>query len=343
MGGITKDQIDFLKLAYDKHLELLKHYSSQVFQTRLSIVTISLLVWGALLGVYNPVSASGKFPVLGTVIDTKGFLAFLAAMAVGVFFLMENAYFKRFLQVVAVLHRIENQLDVQLYCRGYDRKSPWPLSLYYIIAAIGFCAYFVCESAEINSWNGQSILVALLMATIPLAFLVFAVRQVVVLAWLLPSHARYSGAKTMFAASSRSEAKILDPIKKAFGFMKHHVENVGQGVPNELSYLSNEVNNPEGRLFAAYRRLTSVKNAEAHVTPHKHTVDQMYCWIGSNEDLSGLQIEVLLDGRSTIVDSPKSVYIPAGVEHSHRYVSGDGHFVGILITEGRSYNDVTID
>jgi 2-isopropylmalate synthase len=69
----------------------------------------------------------------------------------------------------------------------------------------------------------------------------------------------------------------------------------------------------------------------------------MYCWIGSREDLTGLRVEVVLDGKSTLVESPKSVYIPAGVIHSHRYVEGDGHFVGILITEGRSYNDVTKD
>lgn len=123
--------------------------------------------------------------------------------------------------------------------------------------------------------------------------------------------------------------------------MKHHITNVGQGVPNHLTYLSNDENNSEGRLFTAYRRLENVDNADAHVSLHSHTVDQMYCWIGANADLAGLIVEVQLDGKTFLIESPKSVYIPAGVIHGHRYIRGSGHFIGILITEGKSYNEVT--
>ncbi len=140
---------------------------------------------------------------------------------------------------------------------------------------------------------------------------------------------------------TKTSQLILTPTTANFGFMKHHNTGVGHGVPDELTYLSNDQNNPTGRLFAAYRRLSDVDNAEPHVNLHSHTVDQMYCWIGANEDLTGLTVEVFLDGESHIVESPKSVYIPAGVVHGHRYVKGSGHFMGILVTEGKSYNDVT--
>jgi hypothetical protein len=258
---------------------------------------------------------------------------------------MENSYFKRFLQIIAVTHRIEEELGVHLYCRGYDRKSPWPLSAYYILTAIGYTVFFIHETGTINNWSRTSAYAAALCSSAPLFIVAFAIMQVNSLATLLPNHPSYSPPKSHAKnmPSYNESARIVTPITKAFGFMKHHVENVGQGVPNELTYLSNEINNPSGRLFAAYRRLTAVNNAESHVTPHTHTVDQMYCWIGCREDLTGLKVEVVLDGKATVVESPKSVYIPAGVTHSHRYVEGDGHFIGILITDGRSYNDVTND
>lgn len=134
---------------------------------------------------------------------------------------------------------------------------------------------------------------------------------------------------------------IIEPIQSNFGFMKHHITGVGKGVPDTLTFLSNEKNNPDGKFFVAYRRLELVDNAEPHVNLHKHTVDQMYSWIGINEDLSGLTVEVFLEDQSFIVNSPKSVLIPAGVKHAHRYVSGKGHFIGFLLTNGLSYNEVT--
>ena len=67
----------------------------------------------------------------------------------------------------------------------------------------------------------------------------------------------------------------------------------------------------------------------------------MYCWIGDFDDLSGLTVEVFIEDESFIVESPKSVLIPAGTKHAHRYVSGFGHFFGILLTLVKSYNDVT--
>lgn len=142
-------------------------------------------------------------------------------------------------------------------------------------------------------------------------------------------------------ATSRTHPLILSPRKANFAFMKYHVTNVGEGVPNELTYLSDEKINPGGMIFAAYRRLGNVQDAEPHVQMHAHDVPQLYCWVGDQADLSGLKIEVFIEDESFIVESPKSVYLPAGVRHAHRYVSGSGHFMGILVTGGKSYNDVT--
>ena len=137
------------------------------------------------------------------------------------------------------------------------------------------------------------------------------------------------------------ERLIIEPIQSHLGVLKHHVTGVGRGVPDLLTFLANEQNNPEGKVFVTYRRLEGVDSPQSHVNLHKHTVEQMYCWIGANEDLSGLTVEVFIEDQSWIVESPKSVLIPAGIKHAHRYISGTGHFFGILLTEGQSYNEVT--
>ncbi len=135
---------------------------------------------------------------------------------------------------------------------------------------------------------------------------------------------------------------IITPYIKDYDFMKHHIPGVGKGVPSFFHYLSDEKNNPDGKLFVAYRRLENVQDAKPHVSLHKHTVDQAYVWIGNEPDLSGLTVEVFLGDEKFLVTSPRLVYIPAGVPHAHRYVSGSGHFLGILLTGGKSYNEVTI-
>lgn len=145
----------------------------------------------------------------------------------------------------------------------------------------------------------------------------------------------------MVDRSENLERLIIEPIQSNFGFMKHHVTGIGKGVPDTLTFLSNEINNPDGKFFVAYRRLENVDNAEPHVKQHTHSVDQMYCWIGESDDLTGLTVEVFLEDQSFTVTSPKSLLIPAGTKHAHRYVSGKGHFIGILLTNGSSYNEVT--
>jgi hypothetical protein len=134
---------------------------------------------------------------------------------------------------------------------------------------------------------------------------------------------------------------ILKVRKITFSKMKSHTTK-GIGISPILYRFSDEINNPKGKIFVASRILKNVKNSKPHVKLHKHTVDQMYMWIGSKNDMRGLVIEVFLENESYILETPVAVYIPAGISHSHRYIKGSGYFVGILLTGGKSYNEVTL-
>lgn len=134
--------------------------------------------------------------------------------------------------------------------------------------------------------------------------------------------------------------RIVEPRVKDYSFMKHHISGA-KGVPRSLTYLLDEQNDPQSKLFMACRRIVNVHDAAPHVDLHTHSVTQTYCWIGDNNDLRGLTVELITDETTILLDSPKTVVIPAGVRHAHRYISGSGIFIGIVETNGKSYNEVT--
>ena len=134
---------------------------------------------------------------------------------------------------------------------------------------------------------------------------------------------------------------ILKVEKRPFKELKRHKGEVTGGLNPFLYFFSDHKNNPKGKIFVASRILRDIKNAKPHIEFHKHTVDQMYMWIGPKKGMRGLKVEVFLDKEKYILESPCAVYIPARLKHSHRYLSGPGYFVGILITKGKSYNQVT--
>lgn len=76
------------------------------------------------------------------------------------------------------------------------------------------------------------------------------------------------------------------------------------------------------------------------VSPHTHNCDSVYLLIGDKEDLTGLTSEVTMEDEMYTVSSPASIFIPKGVEHSSRILSGSGKY--ILIVLNPVYNDSVI-
>jgi 2-isopropylmalate synthase len=60
-------------------------------------------------------------------------------------------------------------------------------------------------------------------------------------------------------------------------------------------------------------------------------VDSLFLFLGTREDLSGLEVEVSLGDRVFRVVSPASVFIPAGLMHSYKFVAGSGLFINHVL------------
>ena len=68
-----------------------------------------------------------------------------------------------------------------------------------------------------------------------------------------------------------------------------------------------------------------------HVESHRHNVDSLYLFLGGESGLRGLQVEVQLGETSKLLESPASVFIPAGVDHTYRVIEGSGLNVNFVL------------
>lgn len=70
---------------------------------------------------------------------------------------------------------------------------------------------------------------------------------------------------------------------------------------------------------------------EKHVDTHAHHCDSAFIFWGDAPDGSGLVCHVRLGDTEKRIESPASVFIPAGIEHSYHYVSGKGTYTNIVL------------
>lgn len=70
---------------------------------------------------------------------------------------------------------------------------------------------------------------------------------------------------------------------------------------------------------------------EKHVDLHAHHCDSAFLFWGDRPDGTGLVCRVQFGNEQKTVESPASVFIPAGVEHSYHYVSGKGTYLNIVL------------
>ena len=108
--------------------------------------------------------------------------------------------------------------------------------------------------------------------------------------------------------------------------------------PGERYVFSDHENNPQGKVYTIVRVVENVNNPEQHIEDHEHPVDSLWLFEGDKSDLTGLKVEVKLGDKKFILDSPASVYIPAGVIHNYRFINGSGRYTNIVLVQGGEYN-----
>jgi 2-isopropylmalate synthase len=127
---------------------------------------------------------------------------------------------------------------------------------------------------------------------------------------------------------------ILDVVSRSAEELIKHTAG-----PGTRYVFSDHNNNPQGTLYAILRVVSDLdERPPEHVEPHNHEYESLFIFKGNNPDLTGLRVEVLLDKEWFTIDSPKAVRIPAGLNHTYRFVKGSGEYWNIVITPGAEYN-----
>lgn len=83
--------------------------------------------------------------------------------------------------------------------------------------------------------------------------------------------------------------------------------------------------------YCIARRIPGGDPGPGHVDVHRHNVDSLFVFLGAAVDLTGLRVQVTMGDEERVVDSPRSVFIPAGVRHSYRVVGGSGIFLNLVL------------
>ena len=126
---------------------------------------------------------------------------------------------------------------------------------------------------------------------------------------------------------------IGKPFIKNAKELVHHEE--GQGTRHV--FLDERVIS-ESNIYVIVRDLEHItENKISHVHDHMHKCDSAFLFIGEGKNLEGLTCEVTLDNEKYKVKSPASVFIPKGLKHSYRLISGSGLYINIVLAP--TYNE----
>ena len=89
------------------------------------------------------------------------------------------------------------------------------------------------------------------------------------------------------------------------------------------------------------RTVEDVSQEVSHVDSHRHHVDSLFLFLGNEDQMTGLKVKVFLDDQEFEVESPVSIFIPAGVEHTYKFISGSGLFINNVFSD--NYNESLLE
>ena len=130
---------------------------------------------------------------------------------------------------------------------------------------------------------------------------------------------------------------FLSPFIKCASELRYHRSGYGTRY-----VMLDERMVPDCRQYCIVREIPATKGTPIpHVDSHVHKVDSLFLFLGKGPGLSGLKIEVTVGKVVRQLDSPASVFIPAGLSHTYRILSGSGVFINHVLSG--SYNDSLLE
>jgi mannose-6-phosphate isomerase-like protein (cupin superfamily) len=115
-------------------------------------------------------------------------------------------------------------------------------------------------------------------------------------------------------------------------------------MPVKRHIFINRDSHPEANIYVA---IHEAKNLPSQVpdyqVPHCHNTDEFYYFIGDNADLTGLEGQIIFEGRVHRIVSPACVYIPTGAVHEYKVTKGAGTVTVLFRDRGYTHEDRPFD
>jgi hypothetical protein len=102
----------------------------------------------------------------------------------------------------------------------------------------------------------------------------------------------------------------------------------------------NKDSHPEADIYIAIHQAKDLPQpVPDYQVPHCHNTDEFYYFIGNNPDLTGLDGQILFEGKAHPIVSPATVYIPTDTVHEYKVTRGAGTVTVLFRSRGYTHED----
>jgi hypothetical protein len=106
----------------------------------------------------------------------------------------------------------------------------------------------------------------------------------------------------------------------------------------------NRDSHPDADIYVAVHEAKDLPSpVPDYQVPHCHNTDEFYYFIGNNPDLTGLEGQIIFEGKVHEIISPACVYIPTGAVHEYKVTKGAGTVTVLFRNRGYTHEDKPFD
>ena len=115
-------------------------------------------------------------------------------------------------------------------------------------------------------------------------------------------------------------------------------------LPVKRHVFINRDSHPDADIYVAIHEAKDLPSpVPDYQVPHCHNTDEFYYFIGNNPDLSGLEGQIIFEGKVHRIIAPACVYIPTGAVHEYKVTSGAGTVTVLFRNRGYTHEDRPFD
>ena len=115
-------------------------------------------------------------------------------------------------------------------------------------------------------------------------------------------------------------------------------------LPVKRHIFINRDSHPDADIYVAIHEAKNLPpNVPDYQVPHFHNTDEFYYFIGDHPDLTGLEGQIIFEGKVHKIVSPACVYIPTGTVHEYKVTAGNGTVTVLFRNRGYTHEDKPFD